>query len=140
MTSRKLQEDFRMTSGWLQGDAESFKQAFREHSEHSDQTEFREKESKKTSSYRRSLKYFVLLIQALLIIYFLDQVVLNQDFYFQSNCENWNPAGKSVTNIFIQRHFQLIRNSLEYKWSRDKKWSPHFVKYYQVVVCSCWLR
>ena len=60
MSSGCLQDVFRMSSGCLQDDAESFKQAFREHSEHSDSI-CREKESNKTSSYCWSLKYFVLL-------------------------------------------------------------------------------
>ena len=54
-----------MTSGRLKDDSEhseSIKQAFREHSEGTQRylRAIREKESNQTSSYRRSLKYFVL--------------------------------------------------------------------------------
>ena len=62
-----------MTSGRLQDDSESIKRALSEHSESTKkalreylkgtQRAIREKESNQISSYRRSLKYFVLLRQ-----------------------------------------------------------------------------
>ena len=48
-----LQADFRMTSGWLQDDWESRKQAFREHSEGTQRILQEKSESNQTSSYRR---------------------------------------------------------------------------------------
>ncbi len=64
MASGWLQDGFRMASGWLQDDfrmtrRESTQKALREYFK-STQRAFREKESIQTSSYRRSLKYFVL--------------------------------------------------------------------------------
>ena len=60
MTSGWLQGDFRVTSGWLQGDFRMISSGWlREHLK-STQRLLIEQESNETSSYRRSLKYFVL--------------------------------------------------------------------------------
>ena len=56
MTSRRLQDEFRLTSGWPHVDFRMTQRTLT--SIHRNQRE--EKESNQTSSYRRSLKYFVL--------------------------------------------------------------------------------
>ena len=69
------------------------------------------------------------------VFIFLDYI---RNPNFKAIVKIGSPAVKSVTNIFIQRHFQLIKYSLS--TIGVETGYEACTLYYQVVACFCWLR
>ena len=117
-----------MISGWLQDDSRSIKLAFREYSEHSEESYQREREQS-TLSYRQSLKYFVLFVFTLkytwiLIMlscwYELDMIEVQLvTIYFASDDTQ---QVSQVTRARVSESWQLSTNQRPVFRSRDQYW------------------